>query len=513
MKHRLFLQSIVCILTFSALGTTLLSQSVSAAPAISINPKSGAPGTKVTIAGSNFASYVGDSLKVFFNDTEIPKTALSVPLSGSFQVVFEVPESIQPGDAIVSIRGVVGNILAEEVFTVPAPELRLSTWGGTILTTVQASVRGFQAGEPVNFSYYRGGGILHLGSQTTGETGECNLLFTIPESPRGKHSVIARNQNGQYATAEFEIISKIIIEPQTVAAGDNVIVSGTGFNADSEISIDLYDREVAKIQATKYGSFNTKFTVPVMKAGKYLVAVEDVSREVKWGEIVITSRISLSKSAGEVGAKLTLAGTGFEVRSTVNIKYDAQESLILKTDDIGAFTSTFTVPISNTGAHIITATDGINLRQAVYTVESEAPTPPEPLSPKQYAVITAPITFDWEGVYDVSQPLFYTLQVAHTPDFLHPILEKSDLIPSQCTLGNGETLLPNRRGTHYYWCVRAVDGASNIGEWSTPVAFRVKPVDILPAWMRYILIVIQVGITLVFGFRIWKATRNKGSES
>jgi hypothetical protein len=345
MKYRLFFQSIICILMFSALGTTLLPQSVFAAPAISISPKSGVPGTKVTVSGTNFASYADGNLSVFFNDTEVARIAGPVFVSGYFQVVFEVPASAKLGKAVISIRGVIGSNLAEEIFTVTGLEL------------------------------------------------------------------------------------------------------------------------------------------------------------------------NLSKDTGEVGAKLTLSGGGSKAGRTVTITFDAEELVILTADDTGAFTCTFTVPISTAGVHIITVTDGVNLRQITYIVEAEAPAPPEPLSPKQYAVVTLPFTFDWEGVYDISQPLFYTLQVAHTADFQHPVLERSSLIASQYTLGNGKTLLPNRRGTHYYWRLRAVDGASNVGEWSAPANFRVKPADVLPAWARYVLIAVQVVISLVFAYRIWKGAKNKESES
>jgi hypothetical protein len=345
MKLRLFFQSIIYILIFFVLGTALLPQSVFAAPAISITPKSGVPGTKMTVVGTNFASYADGNLSVFFNDMEVARIAGSEFASGYFQVVFEVPASAKLGDAVISIRGVAGSKLAEGIFTVTGVEF------------------------------------------------------------------------------------------------------------------------------------------------------------------------GLSKGVGEVGAKLTLSGAGFEAGGTVTIKFDAEESVILTADDTGVFTCTLTVPICAAGVHIITASDGVNLRPVIYTVESEAPAPPEPLFPKQYAVVTMPFTFDWEGVYDISQPLFYTLQVAHTADFLHPVLEESDLIASQYILINGKTLLPNRRGTHYYWRVRAVDGASNVGEWSTPAAFRVKPADILPAWAQYVLIVIEVVITLVFAYRIWKGVKNKESES
>jgi hypothetical protein len=508
--HRFFL-SFACVLLLLMLGAALLPQPVFAAPYISIYPKSGAPGTRVVIDGTNFTSYIGDRLSIFFSDIEIPKIAISVPLSGNFQVAFEVPTNVQPGDSRVSIRNEAGRVLAEEFFAVPMPEVRLSTWAGTVATNLQVNVRGFYVGKSVVFNYYYRDETMYLGTQVAGETGECSIQFTVPASPRGKHSIVASNDEGQRAVAEFGIIPSVTIEPQVAAVGDIVIVSGNGFTAESNISVNLYDTSVASAKTDDLGTFYTRFNIPVIKAGKYLVGVEDVSREVRWGDLLITSRISLSKSTGEVGAKLTLSGTGFEVRSNIIINFNAQESFTARTDDIGAFSCTFDVPICIAGDHIITATDGTNLRQVVYTVESDEPTAPQPLLPKQNDIVTMPLTFNWEAVYDISQPLFYTFQVARTSDFVHPILEKSGFTFSRYELEDVGILLPNRKGTHYYWRVRAIDGASNIGEWSTPIAFRVKPVDILPNWARYVLIVVQIAVTVLFTYGIWKAIKNDKS--
>lgn len=509
MKFRSFLILVACIMVYSILSVALIPESVLAAPVISIYPRAGAPGTLVTVNGSNFTSYIGDRLSVFFNDIDITQTGISVPSSGSFEFSFEVPSDTSPGDCIVSIQSVIGSPLAEKVFTVVAPEVRLSTWGGTVSTELTINAYGFYVGKSVECKYYFDGETINIGNQVAGATGEFSLRFTIPEGPRGKHTIIASNEQGQRATAEFEIISTISIEPKNAGVGDFVTVSGRGFTEDSEIPISIHDQVVVVVQTTRYGSFDGEFSVPVLKAGTYLVAVRDVNQEVRWAEINITSRISLSKNTGEVGAKLTLCGTGYTVEGTVTISYDLQELLLAKADDIGSFTSNFTVPIGTSGIHIVTATDGVNLRQVTYTVEADAPAAPEPLTPKENAIVTLPVIIDWEGVYDVSQPLYYTLQVAQTADFDNIILERSGLIPSQYTLGNGTTLLPNRRGTYYFWRIRAVDGASNVGEWSDAAVFRIRPVDILPGWTRNVLIVLQVIIALFFAFLIWRAATIK----
>jgi len=497
---------LICLIVFSALLAAVIPAAVTAAPVIFISPRAGAPGTRVSVAGSNFDSYAGDRLEVFFNETEVA-SVVAAASGASFQISFQVPARTQAGDATISIRQNAGNEVARDVFAVPAPEVRLGTWGGMVSTGTTATCRGFYAGKPVTFRYYFDGEMDTLGVQNAGETGECGISFAIPASPRGKHLIIADNAEGQSASVEFEIIPSVSIELATAAVGDKVTIGATGFTAGNEITIRLYDQTVAYATSSARGSFIAQFIVPLMRAGKYELEIKDFSGVVEWGELEIISRLNINRAAGEVGARITLTGTGFEIHRLVSIVYDAEQLTFLLTDDAGAFKTTIAIPSGRSGTHIVTATDGTNTRQVVFTVESQAPPAPVPLTPKRLAVVSMPLTIDWEGVYDVSQPLLYTLEIARARDFLQTVLEKSGLGVSQYTVPETAGLLPNRRGTYYYWRVRATDGAGNAGEWSDPVPFRIKPSDILPSWTRYVLVALQVAIAFMFGFRIWKGLR------
>lgn len=502
---RLISHILICLIVFSAFVAAVLPQRALAAPVISISPRSGAPGTKVTVDGANFASYAGDNLLIFFNDTRVASaTAAS---GGTFSTTFEVPARTAPGYALIGVRGNLGNEIASDVFAVPVPEIRLSTWGGAVTTGITVTCRGFHASKPVTLYYYFDGEMVRLGVQNAGETGECNLRLDVPASPRGKHHIVASNEEGQSASAEFEIIPSVTVEPAIAAMGDKVTITATGFTADSEVEVGLYDQTVAYARSSSRGSFNAQFIVPVVKAGKYELEIKDFSGVVEWGELEITSRLSLSKTAGEVGAKIDVVGTGFEVRWLVTITYDSQPLTFANTDDTGAFTTIITVPVGPGGAHFVTATDGTNTRQVVYSVEKEPPSVPVPLSPRRFASTTLPLTIDWESVYDVSQPLVYTLDIARLPDALRPVLRKSGLTASQYILTDRDALPPNRPGTYYYWRVQATDGAGNIGEWSEPVPFHIEPSDTLPSWTRYIFIALQIAIAGVFGYSIWKGAR------
>jgi len=506
MRFRRFASYLALVLVLS-IAVGLAPQPALAAPSISVSLRSGAPGTRLTVHAANFTSYAGDSLAVFFGETQVGRIA--VPPLGDFQAQFAVPDTAAPGEATISIRSAAEVTLAEALFTVPAPELRLNAYGGSVGTKVLVKGRGLHANSTVTFWYVFGEGADVLGTVVAGDTGECSLTVEVPASPQGRHVIYADDGKGHSPSVEFEIIPSVQISPASAAVGDKVAVMGLGFKPADEVSVAIKGEKVAYGITQARGTFTAQFFVPVLTAGTYLVAIEDFNKELRWVDLVIVPRISLSKAAGEVGARLTLTGTGYEVRSPVIMKYDAQTLTAVVTDDTGAFTMVFTVPVSNGGVHVVTATDFTNTEQVFYNVEEEAPVPPEPLTPRPSTEVTAPVTFDWENVYDVSQPLVYSFQIARTDDFLRPILERHELTASS-QIVSAEELLPNRRGTFYYWRARAVDGASNAGEWSEPVPFRLKPADPLPGWARWVLILVQVAIAALYAVELrWELKHSK----
>ena len=479
---------------------------VFAAPVISILPTSGVAGTRVRVSGSSFSSYAGDQLSVYFDNTEITLSNVTISGAGVFQTTFLVPDSTLSGTHLVSIRGRTGVVLAESQFYVPVPEIILNRWSGTVGTTVKAFCKGFYAGKEVSVQYYSTNLGEMLTSQIASDVGECTVQFTIPVSSTGDHKVVAKNELGTSAQTDFEVIPSLSINPSVGGVGDKVEISGIGFIGNSEVGVTLHGKRVAFAQVAERGSFSAIFYVPVIKAGIYAIEIEESSRNRTWIDFTVDSKIILNKPTGEVGLKLIVDGTGFEVGGIVTIKYDAEEISWIIADSNGSFSFSFDVPVSLAGVHFVTVTDGFNTRQAVFTVESEAPTVPKLIVPKRDSMVGAQVPFDWESVYDPSEPVVYTLQIARTDDFLQPIFEKKGLSFSQYVLTQEEALRPSRRFTHYYWRVRATDNASNEGDWSEPGIFKVKPTNTLPTWAKIILGAVGVLLVIVTFFRIRKAT-------
>jgi len=479
-----------------------------AAPSISISPSSGAAGTAVLISGASFSSYAGDRLSVFFDNIRVISDGVAVSGGSIPQMTLLVPENTLPGNHVISIKDSSGIVLAQSQFYVAQKEIVLDKWSSTVGSIITVSCIGFHAGKEVTIQYYSTEIPETLTTQPASNAGECTLQFTVTASTTGSHKIVANNALGETAETYLEITPSLKINLPIANIGDKINILGTGFAGNDEVDIQLHGTNITFAQVSDRGSFVAVFYVPVIKAGMYSIAIEDSSQVTRWIDFTIAAKITLGKTTGEVGLKLQVDGTGFDVGSLAKINYDNEEMTAVTVDDNGAFSFYFDVPVSLAGAHIITVTDGINTKQAVFTVESEAPPVPEIYVPKPRSMVGAQATFAWGSVYDPSEPVAYTLQISRTKDFVQPVLEKKGLSFSEYTLGTKEALLPNRQFTYYYWRVRATDSASNDGLWSDAVAFQVKPSNTLPQWTDYVLIGFGILLAIMLASRIRKATKS-----
>lgn len=513
--------ALICWL-FSFLGMFVLSvpaaqATAAAAPVLSISPSSGVSGTTVQVSGTGFNLSNGTGLSLYFDSKLITPYGMTITGGNISQFSFTVPDYTLPGLHSVNVKGSAGIILAESQFYVYGPEIVLSRWSSPVGTTIKATCEGFHAGSAVTLQYYATDVPVTIDSKTVGDNGDGIFQFVVPASALGQHEVYAQNQTGDYALTNLEITSALSINLPVAYAGDKVDISGTGYPANSEVDAILHGSKVAFAQVSDRGSFDALFYVPVLDAGTYSVEIEDSLKNVSWIDFAVDAKMSVSKNGGEVGLKEQVTGTGFEVNGMVRIGYDGKEVVTVMANENGAFITTFDIPVSTAGGHIITVTDGITVKQQVFTVEGDAPPVPDIFAPKPDDVIAAESTFAWGTVYDPSEPVTYTFQISRTKDFRQPILEKDGLTESEYALTAVEALRPSQIYTSYYWRVRATDSASNIGLWTDPVDFQVEPSNALPSWARIVLIGVAVLLTAAVGGRIisgaWAVTKREKSLS
>ncbi|HEY42134.1 MAG TPA: hypothetical protein G4O18_09835 [Dehalococcoidia bacterium] len=502
MKHRTL---IAATIVFIVSLVVIPAYPVWAAPLISLSPTYGAAGTRVEVSGTNFDSYVGDYLSVYFDDQLIPSSPVMVSAPGQFTVYFDVPDYVTPGTVIVSVKGPFGSILAETYFTIPTAEIELSVTSATIGATVEATGWGFYADRYINFVFAYDSKEISLGSTLSDPTGQYQHEFAVPTGPAGVHQVIARDDEGNLAVTGLEIVPSVVVSPASGVYEDTIEIEGIGFSSGSPVTIYLGTTPIAYGESNTIGSFEGTFNVPELALGVYNLWIVDENGYTAQFQFSITAGIWLNLTAGHISAPVIISGTGYAVGVTVSIYYDDVRVALATADEFGSFSATFEVPPGVSGEHTVTASAGSVTRQLVFAVESTPPLAPRRLQPTLNNEELPPAGFIWELVDDDSQPVTYTLQIAKEVQFEDVLVEKTGLVAPQYALSGADRLPSSKEGAPYYWRVKAVDAASNEGEWSTVGSFYWTSFS-LPLWT--IIVLIAAGV-LIIGFLVYWMIRRR----
>jgi hypothetical protein len=115
---------------------------------------------------------------------------------------------------------------------------------------------------------------------TANSEGCWTTSLAIPESIGGSHFVDAYSVStaaNDVADAKLTVLSKVVIEPAEGFVGCDVMVTGTGFGADKELTIK-YDNVavIASLVTNDKGNFQASFEVPKSTGGKHNIIAADV---------------------------------------------------------------------------------------------------------------------------------------------------------------------------------------------------------------------------------------------
>ncbi len=473
-KSRRNLVPLVVILSLAAMLVPGIP--VLAAPQVTISPASGAVGTEIAITGTVFDSYKGDNIFIFFDDQEIELSPFGVPQSGSFSVPFTIPIGTTPGRHWVRIKDAADApfSLAENFFVVEETAIRLDTLDGPVGADVTITGTGFYSGRSVNLYYYN---VIaeKLGTAETSSTGRFSFHFVVPNSSGGFHKIVVSNAEGNSAEIQFEVIPSITSNLDAAGPGDLLNITGTGFGRRGNVDISIGSFIVATARTDDYGNFDIVFNIPDIKPNPYDITAKDDKGNSDKVKFTITAAASLSLTAGAIGNRVIVEGSGFKAGETITIEYDRSPVATATADNNGAFVAAFEIPPSGAGDHIITVTDGTTTRNYYFNVESEAPPLPAMLLPAGGSGTKAQAYLDWQDVTDDSMPVVYSLQIAADQNFSSIVIEKANLSESEYTLTEEEILTTDFKDTPYFWRLKVKDSAGNESEWSAPGSFIISP--------------------------------------
>jgi len=467
-------------------GTNRLSISISVKQSATISPKSGPVDTKLNVTGTGFRD--DRPITITFDGDEVDTSPASVDTDeyGSFTASFQVPTCV---NGTVEIVASDGKYTATAEFTIRA-HIALDPVSANVGDTVSINGNGFRANRVImlTFDNEEVGSI--PATIRSDSLGCFEVDFTVPPSTSGIHEIRA-DDDAEVAEVNWTTLSTISLNPTGGPINAEVTIEGTGFGSNRVMAIEFDDDHVRTSATDAKGSFTTQFVVPELESGEYNVTASD-SVTTAGAVFTVTTSIEVAPVTGHVGTTITVTGTGFA--GAVTVKYDELVVATTTADTSGAFAISFNAPQSIHGHHTITVSGVINTIEAIFTMESDAPSTPTLLLPENGVRQGSRPSFSW-GVVNDPSGVTYTLQIATDDSFNTLLLDKPGLTQSPYRLSHEEALRSTDSDAPYYWRVKVVDGASNESAWSTPRSFYVR---FLPQWAIYVIIAaVAVAISVV----------------
>lgn len=477
-------------------------------PRVEVLPNEGPIGTTVFVRIWDYTSNK-QVIVIFGTGTTItPGTAIvakEITDAFGYAVVSFPIDSFAGGRYVVLVDDGTNKAIASFKIT---PKVTLSETGGFVGDTVTVSGNGFSASRPISI-------LLDDTKVASGETNDkgkfADIQFTLPAATRGDHKIKVQDTDANSATVVYSVRQKMTIKPSSAAVGAEIAVSGSGFQP-KDVTIYYDDKDVTLVRADSTGNFTATIKVPPCADGVHKIKADDGLNRA-YCDLSVVSSILVSPNNGHVGMSVGIQGAGFRPGFPVTINYDNAKMEAPPVTPQGTFTYNLKIPTSRSGPHTITVTDGVNTQKTTFTIEATAPLAPGLSAPADSARIEKGVHFEWSAVNDPSG-VTYVLEIAEDAKFSKILLSTSNL--SQCSfdLPDDNKLLPSQKAP-YFWRVKAIDGASNEGPWSSVGSFyRGYSLDSIatnmPDWTKYTLIGLGAALVAFVFFWLGRILRRAG---
>ena len=476
-----------------------------------IEPTEGIISDTISLSGNGFAA--GEA-KVSMVLNSIPKSAGSIMIgsNGSFNATFTIP-AIAGGTYDITITDSSGTIGTAPGKVTVNPTISITPTSGIFDDSITVTGNGFGSQKSLSIVI---DGAYSLGNATSNSDGTipANTTFTVPNLPKGQHTIRVSDSEGRYEEAYITINQKFTIGATEGKQGDRVSVLGTGFAANRQMTVSFGGNNVqtdpSLITTNQYGSFSGFFTVPPSVAGEATVSITDGANS---GTATFTVELTVSidytmttQNPGWVGQDLTITGYGFKAGTPIKVTFDESTTVVgtINSNAQGSFILPFKVPALTKGPHTLKVTDGTTTKEFSFVMESKAPPVPVLVSPSPAVKPQQPVTFNWGSVVDESG-VTYDFQLASDASFSPGtiILDQTGLTNTTLTLPADQELPPAGGKTPYVWRVRAVDGADNVSAWSTANTFSIG--FVWPPWIIHVWYGLGILAALILG--LWLGRR------
>ena len=257
---------------------------------IELDTEEGPVATEVEVTGTEFSAdkditieYDGDEIDIADGDDE-------TDADGEFASYILIPESTA-GDHTITVT--VSGSEVEAEFTVE-PEIILSPTSGEADTELTVSGTGFARRKDVVVYFGNAG----MATVTTDSRGSFDATFNVPDLEGDIYDIEAEDEDDNLDRAKFTLTveptatpapapiptpapspppsaTTVNMNPPSGNIGAYVSISGVGFEADGEVSIEYDGEELVTVPTDSNGLFLSVFQVPVSKSGAHIIIVSD----------------------------------------------------------------------------------------------------------------------------------------------------------------------------------------------------------------------------------------------
>jgi hypothetical protein len=447
-------------------------------PGIRPGKTSGYEGENITLYGNGFAA--GSDIDIYCNDLKMCSEISDI--NGSFLIPqITIPER---SENICLLKAVdrLGNE-ASASFTTRNQRVIVSPGLSYVGENVKIDGSGFTAGENIAFSLYNAESIYADISSVpdsiiVNEKGEFSAYFQIPFCPADTY-VIEASDGTIKAAAIMEVKPKSTLDHIIGFIGSVVSYNGNGFHPGRFVIVSYDGIPLTEVNVDNDGIVLTSFSIPPGPAGEHIISITDGENTESYVFSVFSrAQIEINRNSGYVGSEIILIGKGFIPGRAALVRYDDIPVSEASINTEASFTTTFLVPVCLSGEHIITITDGINSVQSVLDIESLAPPSPKLIAPMHDNIPGPEVHLVWEDVTDLSG-VSYVIQIASDPVFTTDtmIVETSGLSLPEYHFTPESKAAYYKKGMSFYWRVKAIDFASNTGDWSEIGDFSIADND------------------------------------
>ena len=480
---------------------------------ITITPITGTVGTQITVTGSGFAPSA--PVSIYWDTGASPVTSVTSSSTGTISgLTFNAPPSAK-GIHTIKAQDTSSNSATASFTT--TPKIVLTPVTGGFGDSITISYTGFTASSAITSTSLISGTTAYVlvtapTSVTTDANGNGSATFSVINIANGTWSVQATDNSGGSAQATLTVTQKISLNSSSGAAGDIIVVTGTGFAPNKGITLKYNGQALSitpsPVTSDTNGAFACQFTVPATSAGAIPLTASDGNNVATLSFNSVdkaTISISTTKSnPGWVGMSLTINGTGFKPNKDITVTFASAPVTValVNSDAGGSFTATFKVPAAPSGNHTISASDGTTTENFAFFMDSTAPDAPALVTPVTSSKPGQPVAFTWKAVTD-SSGVAYTIEISQDQSFATLILEHTGLTTATYTMTSAEKLKTAGSKTPYYWRVQATDAAGNVSGWSTANTFTIG--FMWPSWIIYVWGALAIIVALIFG--LWLGRR------